>query len=137
MRHNLPATRTSACLEMSHESTWTSFPLRSWIAFGHGYRGGQRNQNMYMIRDPTDCKWPNFVFPRYAAQIGPKALTYIRSQKRRAILCTPDAMNETTIERMHALGPSVPAGTLSAITRYPSVKTLGYLAIPYFQRAVY
>ena len=137
MRHNLPATRTSACLEMSHESTWTSFPLRSWIAFGHGYRGGQRNQNMYMIRDPTDCNSPNFVFPRYAAQIGPKALTYIRSQKRRAILCTPDAMNETTIERMHAFGPSVPAGTLSVISRDPSVETLGYLRIAYFHRTVY
>jgi len=92
---------------------------------------------MYMIRDPTDCKWPNFVFPRYAAQIGPKALTYIRSQKRRAILCAPDAMNETIIERMHAFGPSVPAGTLSVISRYPSVETLGYLAIPNFHRAVY
>ena len=111
--------------------------LKELDRFGHGYRGGQRNQNMYMIRDPTDCNSPNFVFPRHAAQIGPKALTYIRSQKRRAIFCAPDAMNETTIERMHALGPSVPAGTLSAITRYPSVKTLGYLAIPYFQRAVY
>ena len=111
--------------------------LQKLDRFGHGNRGRQRNQNMYVIRDPTDCKWPNFVFPRYAAQIGPKALTYIRSQKRRAILCTPDAMNETTIERMHAFGPSVPAGTLSVISRDPSVETLGYLRIAYFHRTVY
>lgn len=89
-------------------------------------RRRNRNERMNVVFNAADGNRLHLIFPRDTADVRPKTLLQLRSDKFAALLCAENAMQVTTGERMHVLAfLSSLAGLGLFLRMNPSDKSLG------------